>query len=183
MRTGTFYILYANNKGHRPIVAPDSASRITDGDDVDFGAPSDDSEWCLTLCINRSHRHNVVGVWGFIDSLRISSALRSFRSTLHLGGPKSHSFYRAVMPSTRSALVVAASAVVANAATLNDICTTSYAAAALPADAVPGITIDSSSLTAAITSNSSVTSEWFPSAVIECKLLPRSYSLCRRIWC
>ncbi|KAJ4423133.1 hypothetical protein N0V82_002262 [Gnomoniopsis sp. IMI 355080] len=71
------------------------------------------------------------------------------------------------MPSARSALVAATSAVVANAASLSDICTTSYAAAALPADAVPGITIDSSSLTTAIVSNSSVTSEWYPSAVID----------------
>lgn len=64
---------------------------------------------------------------------------------------------------------MAAAAAVAQATTLNDICTTSYATAALPADAVDGITIDSSSLTAAITSNSSVSSEWYPSAVIECK--------------
>lgn len=71
------------------------------------------------------------------------------------------------MPSHKSALAMAASAAVAQAATLNDICTTSYTTAALPT--LPGLTIDSTSLTAAITSNSSVSSEWYPSAVIECK--------------
>ncbi|CAN8098148.1 unnamed protein product [Discula destructiva] len=61
---------------------------------------------------------------------------------------------------------MAASAAVAHAATLGDICTTSYAAAALPV--VPGLTIDSTSLTAAVATNVSVTgSEWYPSAVID----------------
>lgn len=51
---------------------------------------------------------------------------------------------------------------------LTDICTTTYAAAALPADGFyPGITIDATSVSAAITTNSSVTDEWYPSAVID----------------
>lgn len=70
------------------------------------------------------------------------------------------------MPSQKSTLAMAASAAVARAATLNDICTTSYAVAALPTMA--GITIDATSLTAATTFNSSTTSEWFPTVAIDC---------------
>lgn len=73
------------------------------------------------------------------------------------------------MPSSRSVLAAAASAVAVKAATLSDICTTSYAIAALPEDAVPGIAIDTSSVSTAIVYNSSVTSEWYPSAVIDCR--------------
>ncbi|KAH8648478.1 Tannase/feruloyl esterase [Xylariales sp. PMI_506] len=54
------------------------------------------------------------------------------------------------------------------ALTLDDICTVAYAQAALPAsEFIPGITIDSSSVTAVATTNYTATSIWFPTAVID----------------
>lgn len=75
------------------------------------------------------------------------------------------------MPSTlnfRRVLAAAASISAINAASLSDVCSSTYAQAALPAsDFYPGITIDSSSTTAALVTNSSTTSEWFPTETIE----------------
>ena len=54
-------------------------------------------------------------------------------------------------------LAAGASAALVHAATLNDVCTSSYVAASLPADGFyQGITIDASSLLANLVSNASV---------------------------
>ncbi|KAJ2894263.1 hypothetical protein MKZ38_007797 [Zalerion maritima] len=51
---------------------------------------------------------------------------------------------------------------------LEDICTTAYAQSVLPdTDSYPGITIDSTSVTTSIVTNSSVSSEWYPASTIE----------------
>ncbi|OMP84382.1 Tannase [Diplodia seriata] len=72
------------------------------------------------------------------------------------------------MPSALWVTATAASLAAVRAASLSDVCTTSYAQSALPADDVyPGITIDKTSVQTAITTNSSVSSEWYPSAVID----------------
>ncbi|KKY25660.1 putative tannase subunit [Diplodia seriata] len=72
------------------------------------------------------------------------------------------------MPSALWATATAAFLAAVRAASLSDVCTTSYAQSALPADDVyPGITIDKTSVQTAITTNSSVSSEWYPSAVID----------------
>ncbi|OJD32546.1 tannase [Diplodia corticola] len=72
------------------------------------------------------------------------------------------------MPSALWAAATAAALTSVRAASLSDVCTTSYAQSALPADDVyPGITIDKTSVQAAITANSSVSSEWYPSAVVD----------------
>jgi tannase len=66
------------------------------------------------------------------------------------------------------ATTLAASIGAMGAVTLNDLCTSSYAASVLPASStVPGITIDSSSVSASLTTNSSVSSEWYPSATLD----------------
>lgn len=71
------------------------------------------------------------------------------------------------MPSPR-ALIGASLSIVAQALTLDDICTTEYAAAALPADGLyPGITIDATSVTTAATYSSVVESEWYPTSTID----------------
>ncbi|KAK0653645.1 Tannase [Lasiodiplodia hormozganensis] len=72
------------------------------------------------------------------------------------------------MPSALWAATTAAALTAVKAATLNDVCTTSYAQSALPADDVyPGITIDKTSVQTAMTTNSSVSSDWYPSSVID----------------
>ncbi|PYI31836.1 putative tannase [Aspergillus indologenus CBS 114.80] len=59
-------------------------------------------------------------------------------------------------------------AALAHGASLSDICTTSYATTAFPAtDLIPGITLDPSSITTALVTNSSVTSDFYPSSVID----------------
>lgn len=71
------------------------------------------------------------------------------------------------MPSLR-ALAAATLPVVAQALTLDDICTNEYAAAALPAEGFyPGITIDSTSVTTAATYDSVVENEWYPTSTID----------------
>jgi tannase len=52
-------------------------------------------------------------------------------------------------------------AATANAASLASVCTTSYAVAALPLDALEGVKIDASSVTATATYNASVTGNVF----------------------
>jgi tannase len=69
--------------------------------------------------------------------------------------------------SLRQALTAAVSLSTVNAASLSDVCSPTYAQTALPAsDFYPGITIDSSSTTAALVTNSSTTSEWFSTVAI-----------------
>lgn len=72
--------------------------------------------------------------------------------------------------SASSALAAVASvATVAHAATLSQVCTTSYVQAALPADGFyNGITIDASSVTAIPVTNTSVSSQnMFPGGVLD----------------
>ncbi|GME23489.1 Tannase subunit [Neofusicoccum parvum] len=69
------------------------------------------------------------------------------------------------MPSPLWAAAAAAPLTAVQAATLGDVCTTSHAQSALPS--YPGITIDSSSVQTAAVYNSSVSSDWYPSAVID----------------
>ncbi|KAK4239886.1 Tannase/feruloyl esterase [Achaetomium macrosporum] len=58
--------------------------------------------------------------------------------------------------------------VVAATKSLSDICTTSYARAALPDSSVlPGITIDPSSVETTLASNVSYSSDWYPTATID----------------
>ncbi|KAH8678036.1 feruloyl esterase-like protein B precursor [Xylariales sp. PMI_506] len=65
------------------------------------------------------------------------------------------------------ALATAAILATVHCLTLDDICTVSYAQEALPAAGFyPGITIDSSSVTTALTSDYEVSSEWYPNATI-----------------
>ncbi|KAH8647443.1 feruloyl esterase-like protein B precursor [Tricladium varicosporioides] len=73
------------------------------------------------------------------------------------------------MRSTLNALALAASTTLVRAATLSDVCTTSYVQAALPADGTfEAITINSASVTATATTNSSVSgSVMYPDAVID----------------
>ncbi|KAH7361742.1 Tannase/feruloyl esterase [Plectosphaerella cucumerina] len=60
---------------------------------------------------------------------------------------------------------MAAALVAAQASSLSDFCTTSFAQAALPAaDFFPGITIDSSSVETTAVWNASASSEWYPTA-------------------
>jgi tannase len=67
-----------------------------------------------------------------------------------------------------AAMGAVASAIAVSAVSLDDICTTSYAQAALPAAGFyPGITIDSSSVTTSATYNSTTTNNWFPDAAID----------------
>ncbi|KAI1767196.1 feruloyl esterase-like protein B precursor [Hypoxylon sp. FL1150] len=71
------------------------------------------------------------------------------------------------MVSTLRMLVVGNALAVANAA-LVDYCTTDYAASVLPVqDLGLGIAIDTASVSAALTTNKSVSSQWFESAVID----------------
>lgn len=67
-----------------------------------------------------------------------------------------------------TSLLLAAAAVTAQASTLQDICSVSYIQGALPAvDAFPGITIDASSVSTALTVNSSLAeSDWNTAATI-----------------
>ncbi|KAI2463142.1 feruloyl esterase-like protein B precursor [Annulohypoxylon bovei var. microspora] len=72
------------------------------------------------------------------------------------------------MVSMHVALVFSAAMAAARAASLADYCTVDYAASALPVQELGlGITIDSSSVSAALTTNNSVTSEWYDAAVID----------------
>lgn len=71
------------------------------------------------------------------------------------------------MPSLRG-LAAAALPIAARAATIEDICTAEYAVASLPADGFyPGVTIDTTSLTASVTTGYEATSNWFPTATID----------------
>ncbi|KAI0153197.1 tannase and feruloyl esterase [Xylariaceae sp. FL1272] len=59
------------------------------------------------------------------------------------------------------------SLVAAQATSLSDLCTTSYASSALPTEDLGlGITIDSASVTTSLTTNQTVTSQWFPRSVV-----------------
>ncbi|KAI1371565.1 feruloyl esterase-like protein B precursor [Hypoxylon crocopeplum] len=74
------------------------------------------------------------------------------------------------MASAYRALALALCAVVAvvQAASLDDYCTVDYAASVLPVqDLGLGITIDPSSVSAALTTNKSVSSQWYESAVVD----------------
>ncbi|KAK7701810.1 hypothetical protein SLS57_011572 [Botryosphaeria dothidea] len=72
------------------------------------------------------------------------------------------------MPSPVWLATAATSFAVVQAAKLANVCTKSYAQSALPADDFyPGITIDAASIQTTLVSNSSVSSEWYPSSVIE----------------
>ncbi|KAK9425312.1 putative Tannase subunit [Seiridium unicorne] len=65
-------------------------------------------------------------------------------------------------------LAAAALPAVAQALTLDDICTEEFATAALPAAGFsPGITIDNTSVTTTATYGSEVESEWYPTATID----------------
>ncbi|RDW56776.1 carboxylic ester hydrolase-26 [Coleophoma cylindrospora] len=81
------------------------------------------------------------------------------------------------MQSTTSFFALLAAATAVQAVTLDDICTEAYAQAALPASGFyPGIAIDSSSVTTAITTNSTLTSEWFPTATLDYCNMTFAYS-------
>ncbi|KAI0117995.1 feruloyl esterase-like protein B precursor [Hypoxylon sp. NC0597] len=68
----------------------------------------------------------------------------------------------------RTILALGAAIVTVRAASLADYCTVNYATSVLPVqDLGLGITIDSSSVSAALTTNKSVTSQWFVNAVID----------------
>ncbi|KAI1098457.1 feruloyl esterase-like protein B precursor [Jackrogersella minutella] len=72
------------------------------------------------------------------------------------------------MVSTYTGFALGMVAVAVQAATLADHCAIDYAASVLPTqDLGLGITIDPSSVSAALTTNSSVTSQWFEAAVID----------------
>lgn len=73
------------------------------------------------------------------------------------------------MRSTSWIVAAAASASIAHAATLEDVCTTSYVQAALPADGFyQGITVDSSSVAVMPVTNASVSDQdWYPDAVFD----------------
>ncbi|PSR80925.1 tannase subunit [Coniella lustricola] len=82
------------------------------------------------------------------------------------------------MHHTRSLGLAATAAVAVQAATLQDICSVSYVQAALPAsDFFPGLTLDPSSVTTAITTNSSVAeSDWYNAATIDYCNVTLAYS-------
>lgn len=66
------------------------------------------------------------------------------------------------MPSFSSIALVAASLNVAQALSLAEVCTTAYATAALPAaDFLDGITLDTSSVTTALVTNSTTSNDWY----------------------
>lgn len=71
------------------------------------------------------------------------------------------------MASLRRLLVAAAAATVVNAASLSDVCTTSYAQAALPVDFYPGITINSSSVSTSLVTNDTVSNVFYPTTTID----------------
>lgn len=72
------------------------------------------------------------------------------------------------MPSALWVVATVASLTAVKAASLNDVCTLTYAQSALPADNVyPGITIDKTSVQTAMTTNSSVSSDWYPSSIVD----------------
>ncbi|OJJ46791.1 hypothetical protein ASPZODRAFT_16542 [Penicilliopsis zonata CBS 506.65] len=73
-----------------------------------------------------------------------------------------------------AALLSAAS--VAAAASLSDICTDSYAQAALPLDAIDGVTIDSSSVTTSLVSNFTAESIFYPTGTFDYCNLTFAYS-------
>ncbi|KAI1073454.1 feruloyl esterase-like protein B precursor [Whalleya microplaca] len=72
------------------------------------------------------------------------------------------------MVSIRSTLAMSGVIAAVHAASLDQYCTVEYAAARLPVENLNlGITIDESSVSASLTTNSSVSSEWFSAAVID----------------
>ncbi|OLN97555.1 Tannase 1 [Colletotrichum chlorophyti] len=72
------------------------------------------------------------------------------------------------MPASYRALAAALAPVFVRAATLADVCTTSHAQGALPSTGyIPGITIDASSVQTSLVTNTSVTSEWYPTSAID----------------
>lgn len=83
------------------------------------------------------------------------------------------------MPSLLRSLAytVATTFITVGATSLSDVCTTTYAKAALPANAYPGTTIDSSSLTAEAYYNASFTDEtMFPDATFDVCNVTFAYS-------
>ncbi|KAI0880917.1 feruloyl esterase-like protein B precursor [Annulohypoxylon maeteangense] len=72
------------------------------------------------------------------------------------------------MVSTRVALLLGAAIVTVGTASLADYCTVDYATSVLPIqDLGLGITIDTSSVSASLTTNRSVSSEWYAASVID----------------
>ncbi|GKT45795.1 tannase [Colletotrichum spaethianum] len=72
------------------------------------------------------------------------------------------------MPAFYLAFVAAIAPAIVSAATLAEVCTIAHAQEALPATGfIPGITIDTSSVEASVVSNASVSSEWYPTSIIE----------------
>ncbi|KAI0011030.1 feruloyl esterase-like protein B precursor [Xylariaceae sp. FL0662B] len=72
------------------------------------------------------------------------------------------------MVSVRGTLALSGVIAAVHATSLDQYCTVDYAAARLPVEGLNlGITIDESSVSAALTTNRSVSSEWFPAAVID----------------
>nr|XP_036581263.1 tannase subunit protein [Colletotrichum truncatum]KAF6789531.1 tannase subunit protein [Colletotrichum truncatum] len=83
---------------------------------------------------------------------------------------RTETFYQGIfdMVSLIWAMAGAVAPAIVRAATLSDVCTTTHAQEALPAaGTIPGITIDASSVQTAIISNTSVTSEWYPTSTID----------------
>lgn len=62
------------------------------------------------------------------------------------------------------------------AASLSDICTSSYAKTALPVDAIDGINIDISSVTASLTTNYTANSVFYPTTTFDYCNLTFAYS-------
>lgn len=74
-------------------------------------------------------------------------------------------------------LAMAVSCVAAQATSLTDLCTTSYAQSALPVnDFFPGLTIDSSSVEVSLVRNASASSEWYPTTSFDYCNITFAYS-------
>ena len=81
------------------------------------------------------------------------------------------------MPSAWRLFCAVAAAAAAQAASLSDICSDTYAKSALPDDDfLQGITIDASSVQTSLVSNASFESEWYPSATADYCNLTLTYS-------
>ena len=75
-----------------------------------------------------------------------------------------------------AAMLLSAATAVSAAASLNDICSSSYAVSALPLDAIQGVTIDTTSVTTQLVTNFTAESIFFPTSTFDYCNLTFAYS-------
>lgn len=78
--------------------------------------------------------------------------------------------------SAAAAVLLSAAKAVSATASLSDICSSSYAVAALPLDAIQGVTIDTTSVTAQLVTNFTASSIFYPTSTFDYCNLTFAYS-------